>query len=174
MKLLLRPNGNKRTMKHLLSILIFSSYISLASADECSLNISYYPYGDGGDIWELKDKRIVKGTLAKHSTIHPTRGEIIQRGIVLEKPICIYDEINKTIFKSEYFNDEDYTDFIIPAFYDDEVCKGKIKEIYQDDLDVTISISEIWRGGNANYATAFAFIIDNIQLDDELWVCKIK
>ena len=97
---------------------------------------------------------------------------LIQRGIVLEEPICIYDEINKAIFKAEYFNDEDYTDFIIPTFYDDEVCKGKIKEIYQDDLDVTISISEIWRGGNANYATAFAFIIDNIQLDDEPWVCK--
>lgn len=170
MKLLLRPNGNKRVMKYLLSILIFFNIMSLASARNCPLQVSFYGYGDGANEWIIQDSNKTTGTLVKHTTVHPTRGEIVQRGIILDTPMCVYDVLNDKPLEPR-FNDKEYTHFIIPQFYEEEECDGQLKQFYQDDIQVELSATELWVG-NANYATSFAMIINNIRIPSQKWLCS--
>ncbi len=157
-------------MKYLLSILILLGFMSVASAENCSLQVSFYGYGDGANEWIIQDANKASGTLVKHTTVHPTRGEIEQRGIILDKPMCVYDVLNDKPLEP-LFNDKEYTHFIIPQFYKEEECDGQLKQFYQDNMQVELSATELWVG-NANYATSFALIVDNIRMPDEDWICK--
>ena len=159
-------------MNKLLCTLIFSIFISLASAENCPLRVSFYGYGDGANEWIVEDANKATGTLVKHTTVHPTRGEIIQKGIVLDTPMCVYDVLNDKPLEPR-FNDKVYTHFIIPQFYDEEECDGQLKQLYQDNIQVELSATELWVG-NANYATSFAMIFDNIRIPSQEWICKIR
>ena len=108
----------------------------------------------------------------------------ISENIKTEKRIAITPEIAKKYNSNGFqvsitknygqhlgFNDKEYTHFIIPQFYEEEECDGQLKQLYQDDIQVELSATELWVG-NANYATSFAMIIDNIRIPNQEWICK--
>ena len=158
-------------MKYIFTLLFLLIFSSNVNAEECSLTIDYFGYGDGASEWRIGDTSNATGTLVKHSTIHPSRGEIVQRGIILDTPMCMYDVLRDQPHKPAYRKDSAYTHFIIPQLYDEEVCSGKIEKYYKDNMKIEISVIEIWLG-NSNYATSFALIVDNIRMPNEDWLCN--
>ena len=158
-------------MKYIFTLLFLLIFSSNVNAEECSLTIDYFGYGDGASEWRIGDTSNATGTLVKHSTIHPSRGEIVQRGIILDTPMCMYDVLRDQPHKPAYRKDSAYTHFIVPEFYDEEVCGGKIEKFYKDGTQVEISVVDIWVG-NANYATSFALIIDDIRFSSNEWLCS--
>ena len=158
-------------MKYIFTLLFLLIFSSNVNAEKCTLKIDYFGYGDGASEWRIGDTNKATGRLIKHTTNHSSKGEIVQRGIILDTPMCMYDVLNNQPHKPSFRKDSAYTHFIVPEFYDEEVCGGKIEKFYKDGTQVEISVVDIWVG-NANYATSFALIIDDIRFSSNEWLCS--
>ena len=161
-------------MKHLLSIIIFFSFISFANADECSIQIEL-DYSDGGaPIWILvdNDDGIISGKSTLVKTIHPSYGEIEKKAIIIEGNIC-YDYLSEFLINDKIDNNSSNSiskmQLLFPV--DDEACRTELLNAFKPNQEMSIKVDEIFEGHTAHHATHFLIQISNMNINNE-WICN--
>lgn len=161
-------------MKHLLSIIIFFSFISFASADECSIQIEF-DYSDGGaPIWLLADNDdgIISGKSTLVTTIHPSYGEIEKKAIIIEGNIC-YDYLSEFLINDKIDNNSSNSiskmQLLFPT--DDEACRTELLNAFKPNQEMSIKVDEIFEGHTAHHATHFLIHISNMNINNK-WICN--
>ena len=141
-------------MKHLLSILILLGFMSVASANECSLHIKY-GYSAGGPNWTLvdNDDGIIKGKSIIVKTIHPSYGEIKSKAIRIQGNVC-YDYSGKTLMNDNIENNSinPIYDIQLNLTTDDDACRAEILNAFQPDEEISIKVEKIYEGHTAHHA----------------------
>ena len=160
-------------MKLLLSTLIFFGFMSIANANECSMQIEYR-YNDGSFIWILADNEdgIISGKSILVKTIHPSYGEIEKKAIIIEGDIC-YDYLDEFLINDKIENNSSNSiskmQLLFP--YDDEACRTKLLNAFKPNQEMSAKVDEIFEGHNANHATHFLIGILDMNINNE-WICN--
>ena len=143
-------------------------YASEQNIDGCAFIINF-ERGEPSTYVLQGDKVTALGLLGTFKRTDLDGKTISQKGITLDKHACLYDIKNKT-FLGAKSHDTMLKEMIIPTFYNDEFCQGKLKEYFRDGESVAISIQDAWFGHTNHYARDFALILDDIKINDK-WMC---